>query len=531
MYNKIVMIKLSKPLRPLVLVILDGFGISAPNNSNAIHLAKKPFYNSVSVVYPHTQLIASGESVGLPKGEAGNSEVGHLNIGAGKIVYQDLPRINSAIADGSFLHNDVFKRAFNHCKENNSALHLLGLVGTGVVHSSVEHIYALLWAAKENDLKKVFLHLFTDGRDSSPTAALQVIQEIEYKIAAIGIGKIASIMGRYWSMDRDKRWERISRAYKALVYGEGSYVIDPKAAVESSYEKNITDEFIEPTLIKFENNTLGSIKDNDSIIFFNFRPDRARQLTQTFVLPNFAEFQRNKQLKNINFVTMTEYEKGLPVDIAFSHQEISQPLAKVIADHLLKQLHIGETEKYAHVTYFINGGREDSFPMEDRVHIPSLKIATYDLKPEMSANEITDYTIGKLLNDSYDLYIVNFANADMVAHTGSLSATIKAIETLDRCLERICEKVFEKSGAMVITSDHGNAEIMLNPVTGKVDTEHSTNPVPFIVIAKEFQNSVVTQLQSGILADVAPTVLALMGITKPGTMMGQDLLGISIRPK
>ncbi len=525
------MIELPKPLRPVVLVILDGWGIAAEGSGNAITLAQKPFFNSISVSYPHTQLTASGESVGLPKGEAGNSEVGHLNIGAGKIVYQDEPRINSSIADGSFLNNEVIKNAFDHTVKNSSSLHLMGLVGTGRVHASVEHMFALIWAAKENNVKNIFLHLFTDGRDSSPTSDLQVIQDIQTKIAAIGAGKIASIVGRYWAMDRDKHWERIARAYRALVFGEGNKVTDPKVEIESSYQKNVTDEFIEPTLVTNDNNNIGTIRDNDSVVFFNFRPDRARQLTQAFVLPNFNDFDRGTQLKNLNFVTMTEYEKGLPVAVAFPHQEISQPLAKVISDHQLKQLHIGESEKYAHVTYFTNGGREDPFPMEDRVHIPSPKVKTYDLKPEMSAVEITDFIVSKLKSDLYSFYLVNFANADMVAHTGSISATTKAIETLDSCLKRIADQVLATGAALVITSDHGNAEQMINPTTGGVDTEHSTNPIPFIVVAKEFQGNSTLQFPAGILADVAPTVLALMGINKPGTMMGHDLLGVKILSK
>ncbi len=525
------MLELPKPLNPVVLVILDGWGIAPDTSGNSINLAQKPFFNSIKVSYPHTELVASGESVGLPYGEAGNSEVGHLNIGAGKIVYQDEPRINSAIADGSFLTSGVFKNAFEHTNQNNSSLHIMGLVGTGKVHASVEHLFALVLAAKENSVKNIFLHLFTDGRDSSPTSGFQVISQIETKIETLRAGKIASVMGRYWAMDRDKRWERTQKAYRALVFGEGDKVTDSKAAIESAYQKNVTDEFIEPTLVTFEDNNLGTIKDNDSVIFFNFRPDRARELTHAFVLPNFADFDRGPQLKNLNFVTLTEYEKGLPVTVAFPHEEISQPLAKVVSDHQLKQLHIGESEKYAHVTYFINGGREDPFPMEDRVHIPSPKIKTYDLKPEMSAIEITDYVVAKLKSSSYEFYVVNFANADMVGHTGSISATTKAIETLDRCLKRIAEQVLVTGGAMVVTSDHGNAEQMLNLTTGGVDTEHSTNQVPFIVVAKDFQDSQTLQFPAGILADVAPTILALMGITKPGTMVGHDLLGVKILNK
>lgn len=523
------MFEIEKPLRPLVLVILDGWGIAAPGPGNAIALADKPYFNSLITRYPNTQLIAAGESVGLPKGEAGNSEVGHLNIGAGKIVYQDLTRISSSIADGSFIRNEVLIQAFENTVKKGSNLHLLGLVGTGGVHSSVEHMYALLWAAKEHNVKNVYLHLFTDGRDSSPTAGLQLLDEIQKKIAAIGIGRIASIMGRYWAMDRDKRWERTQRAYKALVFGEGNRSISIGNVIESSYQKDITDEFIEPTLITYENNSVFTVKNDDSVVFFNFRQDRARQLTQSFVLPNFTGFDRGSMLKNVLFVTMTEYEKGLPVSIAFPYQGVSEPLARVVSDHMLKQLHIGETEKYAHVTYFINGGREDPFPMEDRVHIPSPKVATYDLKPEMSANEIANYVVSKLREDIYQFYVVNFANADMVGHTGSIEATVKAVEVLDSCLKQIGEEVLAKNGAMVVTADHGNAEMMINPIIGGVDTEHSVSRVPFIIVAEKFQHNSTLHLPSGILADIGPTVLALMGISKPGTMGGRDILGVKIK--
>lgn len=522
------MFEIKKPLRPVVLVILDGWGIAPEAAGNAIELANKPFFNSIRVSYPHTQLNASGEAVGLPKGEVGNSEVGHLNIGAGKIVYQDLPRINSAIADGSFLSNEVFNAAFDHTQTNKSKLHIMGLVGTGVVHSSVEHLFALLWAAKEKGLNQVFLHLFTDGRDSSPTIGLNLLKEIEKKITALGIGTIATISGRYWAMDRDNRWERIERAYQAIVFGQGARAANAQQVLEAAYSKRVTDEFVEPTVIEMNGKPVDRVADNDSVIFFNLRPDRARQLTKAFVLPTFRDFERGTALKNLYFVTLTEYEKGLPVSIAFPHQQITQPIAKVIADHQLKQLHIGETEKYAHVTYFFNGGREDPFPLEDRVLIPSPKVKTYDLKPEMSAVEITDFVVQKLRNNLYQFYVVNFANPDMVGHTGSITATTKAVETVDQCLRRLAEVVLAQSGCLVITADHGNAEVMINPVGGGVDTEHSSSPVPFIVVANDFKDSSIAQIQSGILADIAPTVLALMGLTKPGTMIGQDLLGIRI---
>ncbi len=523
------MLEIEKPLKPVLLVILDGWGIAPPGPGNAIELAKKPYFNSLLANYPHTQLTASEESVGLPKGESGNSEVGHLNIGAGRIVQQDLPRINSAIADGSFSRNESLIKAYENTLANNSNLHLLGLVGTAGGHSSVKHLYALLLEAKEHKVKNVYLHLFTDGRDSSTTAGVQVLNEIQKKIDTIGIGKIASITGRYWAMDRDNRWERTEKAYRTIVLGQGIRSNNVSHTIESSYQKNITDEFIEPTLITSEDNSVFTVKDNDSVIFFNFRPDRARQLTESFVLPEFLNFDRETGLKNIVFVTMTEYEKNLPVLVAFPLQVVEDSLAKIISDNGLKQLHIGETEKYAHVTYFFNGGREESYSLEHRVHIPSPKVITYDLKPEMSATELTDYVVAKLKEDLYEFYIVNFANADMVGHTGSISATEKAIEILDSCLEKIGNEVLGKNGVMIVTADHGNAETMLNPTTGEVDTAHSRNQVPFVVVAKVLQKKPTVQLPPGILADVAPSVLSLFGIEKPDSMSGRNLLGIRVK--
>src|SRR3972149_2348943 len=525
------MIQLSKPLKPVVLVILDGWGVAPESAGNAITLAHLPYFHSINVSYPHTVLEASGPSVGLPSGEAGNSEVGHLNIGAGKIVYQDLPRINSAIADGSFLKNETFKRAFDHVKTNKSNLHLMGLVGTGNVHASVEHLYALLWAAKEAGLQNVFLHLFTDGRDSSPTSGLQLIAQIEYKISTIGVGKIASVMGRYWAMDRDQRWERTKRAYEALVNGQASLATSPRVLIQSSYSKKVTDEFIEPTLIAAEGKTITTVRNGDSLIFFNFRPDQARELTKSLTESDFQGFSRKIVLKDLYFVCMAEYDSGSSLPVAFPHHKINEPLSRVISNYSLKQLHIGETEKYAHVTYFFNGGREEPFLLEDRVHISSPKVSTYDLKPQMSAGEITDYVSNKLRGNVYEFYVVNFANADMVAHTGSIDATIKAVEFLDTCLRVIGREVLLKNGAMIVTADHGNAEAMLNAQTGGVDTEHSTNKVPFIVVANEFNHSSTLQFPSGILADVAPTVLSLMGLPKGVSMFGQDLLEVKVLNK
>jgi len=513
-----------KGISPLVLVILDGWGIAPPGKGNAISLARKPFWDRISVAYPHTSLIASGEEVGLPKGEAGNSQVGHLNIGAGKIVYQELPRINMAISDGSFLKNPAFLAAAEHVKKNKSNLHLFGLVGRGSVHSSLEHLYAVLWFAKTQGLKDVFLHVFTDGRDSPPTSGLGVIKEIVAKSSQIGVGWLSSICGRYYAMDRNKRWERTSICYEALVQGVGDKVKEPIAAVRELYEKGVTDEFIKPLLTAEEGKLVHTIKDGDSVIFFNFRPDRARQLTRSLVDPTFSGFKRKSVLKNLIFVSMTEYEKNLPVLTAFPSLMIDYPLAAVLSEYEKRQLHIGETEKYAHVTYFINGGREEPYLGEVRMHIPSSKVATYDQKPQMSALEIANYVCERLADGVFDVYIVNFANPDMVAHTGSLSATVKAVETIDECLKKIGKAILSAGGVMMITGDHGNAESMINQATGGVDTEHSVNPVPLIIVSEIYQTRQNKKLPAGILADVAPTALSLLGIPVPESMTGRNLL-------
>ncbi|OGY23501.1 MAG: phosphoglycerate mutase (2,3-diphosphoglycerate-independent) [Candidatus Woykebacteria bacterium RBG_13_40_15] len=510
-------------VRPVILIILDGWGVANPGPGNAISLAKKPFWDKISVAYPNTTLLASGEAVGLPIGEEGNSEVGHLNIGAGRIVYQGLPRINMSIAEGSFLENKAFCLAAQKVKERESALHLMGLVGRGEVHSCLEHLYGLLWFAKSQNISNVFVHAFTDGRDSSPTSGKEIIEEINRKISEIGVGKLATVMGRYLSMDRNNHWDRTKKSYDALVGGKGLKVKNPLEAIEKSYKNEVTDEFIEPIIIS-DGDEPCTIKDGDSIIFFNFRPDRARQLTRAFADPSFNNFTRDKVLKDITFVTMTEYEKNLPVIVGFPSSIVDFPLAAVLSVNNLRQLHIGETEKYAHVTYFINGGREEPFPGEDRIHIPSPKVATYDKQPEMSAKEITDKIVDRVKNGLYDAYIVNFANCDMVGHTGSIEATIKAVETVDSCLAQIVATVFPLGGAVVITADHGNAENMTDPVTGKINTEHTGNPVPFIAISKQFEGKGILKIPSGILADVSPTVLNLLGLDKPAEMTGKSLI-------
>jgi len=510
--------------KPLLLVILDGWGVAAPSESNAISLARKPYLDSCFASFPNTILKAAGEAVGLPHGESGNSEVGHLNLGAGRIVYQDLSRINTAIADGTFIENKAFNEAIVHVKKEGSRLHVMGLVGSGAVHSSVEHLYALLWLLKQRGLNDIYLHLFTDGRDSPPSSALQIFTELDLKLRELGIGKIATIVGRYFAMDRDQRWERTEKAYRAAVFSEGRRAKDALEAIRESYSRKTTDEFIEPTIIGGTKTNGLAIADNDAVIFFNYRPERARQLTKAFVEKNFKGFNRGSELENLFFVSMTAYERNLPAKVAFSAPVINYPLSAIISAKNITQIHIGETEKYAHVTYFFNGGSEAPFPGEERIHIPSSKVATYDLRPEMSAKEITDTIIQKLKLRSYGFYVINFANADMVAHTGSTEATIKAVEFLDLCLGRIVSEAFPFGGIVVVVGDHGNAEQMINPVTGNIDTEHSSNSVPFLVISEELKSLSNKRLQAGILADVAPTILYLLGLPAPEDMTGRNLL-------
>lgn len=492
--------------------------------------------------------------MGLPHGEAGNSEVGHLNIGAGRIVYQDLPRINMSIADGTFGKNQAFVDAFAHVQQYKSNLHLMGLIGAGSVHSSLNHLYALLWLLKENNLQnRVFLHLFTDGRDSPPTSANIYVNEVEEKINSLQIGQIASISGRYYAMDRDNRWDRTKLAYECMVENKGEKASSVIDAVNKASGRGETDEFIRPTVILNSNNKpVAQINDNDAVIFYNYRTDRPRQLVKAFVLPNFESitpkkmiydpnkdrfimaqeesatdvsttFKRNKVVDNLYFVTMTQYEKGLPVEIAYPQQVVSYPLSAVISSMGLRQLHISETEKYAHVTYFFNGGREDPYPGEDRIHVPSPKVATYDLKPEMSAKETTNIALQRIDSGIHDFIVINFANPDMVGHTGNIQATIKACETVDECLGLIIKKTLLKGGGVIVTSDHGNAEEKINPLTGGVATYHTHNPVPIIICQKSFENKPL-YFTSGILADVAPTVLKLMGLPQSTEMSGRVLI-------
>lgn len=537
-------------IKPLVLIIIDGWGIAPSGPGNAISLAKLNYLPMYWANYPHGKLSASGESVGLPRGEDGNTETGHLNLGAGRVVYQDLPRINMAIADGSFFQNESFLSAISHVESHFSNLHIMGLIGSGGVHSNMEHLFALLWFVKNSGFSRVFLHLITDGRDSPPKSCLTYIRQVEDEISRVGIGKISSIMGRYYAMDRDQRWERTEKAYIALTEGKGLSVSTPAAAVNQAYMRNITDEFIEPTLITENNQPIGLIKNNDAVIFFNYRIDRPRQLTKAFVLPDFSEkakisgydpymikyykkhtstaevhepFKRNIFLESLFFVTMTEYEKKLPVSVAFPEQIVTNPLGKVIADNNLTQLRVAETEKERFVTYYFNGQREDPFQGETRMIIPSSKVPTYDLKPEMSAYEITNAVLKQLQENIYNLIIINFANPDMVAHTGNIPAAVRACEVTDECIGKIVQNVLSLNGACVITSDHGNVEEMIDPVSQGIDTEHSTYPVPVICIANEMKNKN-QELPSGMLSDVAPTLLGMMGLEIPSNMNGRNLL-------
>lgn len=538
----------------VVLIVMDGWGSAPPSPGNAITLANPVTLNRLWASYPHTLLSASGESVGIPRGEPGNTEAGHLNLGAGRIVYQDLPRINLAIAEGSFFKNEVFLEAIAHARTYNSNLHLMGLVGAGGVHSNVEHLYGLLRLAREQQFTRVYLHVFTDGRDSPPSAALTYTQQLEKVVATEQVGTIATVMGRYWAMDRDFRWERTERAYLVLTKGQGKRATSVQEAIEDSYKEKKTDEFIEPTLITDESgNPRSLIKDNDAVIFFNYRIDRPRQLTKAFVLPDFEEraqkewdfdpymvkyyqkhnveipqrpvFQRGPLLKNLYFVTMTQYGKLLPVHVAFPPETVELPLGRVLSERGVRQLRMAESEKERFVTFYFNGQQELAFAGEDRIIIPSPAVATYDLKPEMATREITTAFLENLRVNpqSYGFTLINFANADMVGHTGNLAAGIVACKTVDSCVGEIVNVVEELGGAVLLTGDHGNAEEMINPITGQPRTEHSANSVPFIIVGKPFITQPRT-LPAGILADVAPTVLYLLGIDKPLVMTGRNLL-------
>ena len=502
-----------------MLMILDGFGVNENSEGNAVKLAKIPNINEIMKQYPNTIIHTSGLDVGLPEGQMGNSEVGHTNIGAGRIVYQELTRITKSIEDGDFFSNQELVSAIETCKKNNSKLHVLGLLSDGGVHSHMRHLFAILELAKRKDFEDVYVHCFLDGRDTPPASADGYIAELEEKMKEKGVGKIATISGRFYAMDRDKRWERVKEAYDALVNGEGHRFASATAAIENSYQKEIFDEFVKPSVICKNDEPIATIGENDSVIFFNFRPDRAREITRTIVDPDFDGFER-KYFKTY-FVTFTNYDETLLpyVHIAFKKEEIKNTLGEYISKLGLTQLRIAETEKYAHVTFFFNGGEEKQYEGEDRILIPSPKVETYDMKPEMSAGEVTDKVVDAINSKKYDVIILNYANPDMVGHTGSLEATIKALEFLDGCVKRVVDAIENNDGTLLITADHGNAEQMIDYKTGELHTAHTTNPVPLVLIGRED-----VKLKEGRLADLAPTMLDLMNLAKPAEMTGESLI-------
>jgi 2,3-bisphosphoglycerate-independent phosphoglycerate mutase len=521
--------------KPLVLAILDGWGIAPDHEGNAISRATTPQMDSFIREYPAMTLYASGNEVGLSMGEMGNSEVGHLNIGAGRVYYQTFPRINKSIEEGSFFENPAFLQAIEQVKQNKSSLHLVGLVSPGNVHASQDHCYALLDLAKKQKVKNVYVHVILDGRDAMYNSGIDFVRQLEQKMKELKIGEIASISGRYYAMDRDNRWDRVELAYRAMAEGASSeYFKDPVEAVESSYAREVYDEEFVPVVIGKEGKPTAVMAEGDATIFFNFRPDRARQLTEAFVLPAFNKFERT-YIPNFFFVTMTEYEKEIPVVVAYTPEIVHNCLAEVLSASGLKQFHVAETEKYAHITFFLNGTVEEPFPGEERKIIPSPKVSSYDQVPEMSAALITKEVVKLIDEDIYDVILLNFANADMVGHTGNVEATQKGCETVDRSLGKIAEHVLAKDGLLLITADHGNAEEVTNIKTGERDKEHSTNPVPFLIIGNTYKGKAgpagdppdgdLSLLPPvGVLGDVAPTILRLLGIPQPPEMSGRPLI-------
>lgn len=502
--------------KPLVLVILDGFGQSENKLGNAIAEADTPTLDRIFKLCPTSSLKASGMDVGLPSGQIGNSEVGHTNIGAGAIVYQNLARINKAIDDGEFFKNSAFLKALQNCKKNSSALHIMGLLSDGGVHSHINHLYSLLKLAKSMEQKEVYIHIFTDGRDVSPTSGVLYIKDLQENIKRIGVGVIATVCGRYYAMDRDNRWDRVKRAYDAIVDGVGEvYCSNAESAVQEFYKDGVTDEFILPTVC-----SKGvRLKENDSVLFFNFRPDRARQLTKALTFKDFNGFERKRGFIDVLFVCMTKYDDSFKnVLVAYDTINLSNTFGEYISKNGLTQLRIAETEKYAHVTFFFSGGREERFSGEDRILIKSPNVATYDLKPEMSANEVTDAAVGAIDSLKYDVIILNFANCDMVGHTGVFSAAKKAVEVVDCCVNRLLDAVKKVGGVAIITADHGNAEQMQNE-NGEVLTSHTTNPVVFSVVFYDCKLK-----ETGRLCDIAPTMLSILGLKKPTEMTGESLI-------
>ncbi len=501
--------------KPLLLCIMDGFGIASPSAANAISAAKTPHLDHIFATYPNTRIGASGMDVGLPDGQMGNSEVGHTNIGAGRIVYQELTRITKSIRDGEFFENPAFLAAVANCKEHDSALHLMGLCSDGGVHSHNTHLYALLELAKRAGLTKVYVHCFMDGRDVPPTSGKGYVEQLQEELRRIGVGRIATVMGRYYAMDRDNRWERVSKAYDAIVYGEGVRNADPADAMQQSYDAEVTDEFVVPTVCA-ENAALSA---HDSVIFFNFRPDRAREITRTFVDDAFDGFERKNGRFPLYYVCMTQYDATMPnVDVAFRPETLDNTFGAYLAAQGKTQLRIAETEKYAHVTFFFNGGVEAPSEGEDRALIPSPKVATYDLQPEMSAYLVADEVVGRVESGKYDVIVLNFANCDMVGHTGVFEAAVKAVEAVDDCVGKVVDAVLAKGGAVLLTADHGNADCMAEP-DGSPFTAHTTNPVPFAVIGYDCKLR-----EGGVLADIAPTMLHILELPQPAQMTGKSLI-------
>jgi len=501
-----------------MLMILDGFGDNAEQKGNAIKNAKTPNIDKLMKTCPTTQINTSGLAVGLPEGQMGNSEVGHTNIGAGRVVYQELTRITKSIEDGDFFSVPEFVKAIENCKQNNTKLHIMGLVSDGGVHSHIRHLFGLLELAKRKDFEDVYVHCFLDGRDTPPASAENYIMQLEDKMKEKGIGKIASISGRFFAMDRDNRWQRVQKTYDAMVNGIGEKATSAISAIESSYQKEIFDEFVEPTLICNGDTPIATIGKKDSVIFFNFRPDRAREITRTLVDEEFNGFETQKL--DLCFVCMTQYDETIPnVNIAFKPTTLVNTFGEYISNKGLTQLRIAETEKYAHVTFFFNGGEEKQYKGEDRILIPSPKVETYDLKPEMSAYEVTEKVIEAIKSGKYDSIILNYANPDMVGHTGNLDAAVKAIEVIDECVGNVINELNNVNGVCLITADHGNSEQMIDYKTGEPHTAHTTNPVPLMLVGMEN-----AKLNTGCLADLAPTMLDIMGLEKPEEMLGKSLL-------
>jgi 2,3-bisphosphoglycerate-independent phosphoglycerate mutase len=507
--------------KPTVLMILDGFGLNQNPKANAVAEAKKPNIDALMKECPFVEGQASGLAVGLPDGQMGNSEVGHLNMGAGRIVYQELTRITKEIEDGDFFKNEALLKGMANAKTNGSSLHLYGLLSDGGVHSHNTHLYGLLELAKREGIEKVYVHCFLDGRDTAPTSGKGFIEALEAKMKEIGVGEIASITGRYYVMDRDNRWDRVEKAYRALTEGEGEKAESAVAAITASYEKDVTDEFVVPTVVEKDGKPVATINDKDTIIFFNFRPDRAREITRTFCADDFDGFDRGAR-KDVTYICFTEYDVTIPnKEIAFHKVELTNTFGQFLADNGLTQARIAETEKYAHVTFFFNGGVEEPNPGEDRILVNSPKVATYDLKPEMSAYEVCDKLVEAIKSDKYDVIIINFANPDMVGHTGVEAAAISAVEAVDECVGKAVAALKEVGGQMFLCADHGNAEQLVDYETGAPFTAHTINPVPFILINADPAYAL---REGGCLADIAPTLIELMGMTQPAEMTGKSLL-------